>query len=822
MAAPPPKAPAKPSLQPLPFASAHVVSCAEDVVTIIPKLVVLGVTDPNRTVEQAVLDKCFDVKYKLGIKYNERERLGPQWKPEEGEWRKWVTAELRLVRMYAGDSFNDVITKDLARELKTNLNVTAFRATKPVKKNSDGSDSSREPFIYEYRLPTSFKVRVEINPYHPMVPPLNLYKSNTWGTKTRELIRDCVNGASTRHVRLLAQGGFRMDDKIAELPIETYLSDPRPLPRNISNDNFIKEERNRLTMAIRDTRHPTPYKLALTIDWPSWCKQATAKMVPKPTVPVEDDTPMTIHDDDLLAHTTAPAPKTASKRRPKPAVAIEDNPQHTQPAPVKVKKEPPSEPSQPDQAQASTKMPPAINRHSPSVHGHPSSKLRPVAASPFTDLPALARHGHPSPLQIQVKVETNTRGRPSTPTAKPLKNGSGATSSAAAPSTPGAPSSVPSSDMDKPGAVKIMWGAKDQNEIVTKLGTSKRNCRACGAKMSGFTALLDHLKSDQTHLGKKIKLQYWGDGQTVNVWMINLPAKYGGTKLFVEDGREIKWKWLDEEAGMASSTPLAPGPGVVPPPAPLEPPSSPSEPCLSSPAPPSPQLAPLSVSVFSRAQAEETKKYETEPAVFVEDYKKIALETVEKLVDQTPVSPEYIPPASEAAFRTVNGTQKDLILHDDVTRLPLRPGDNIVTYQHDRDAQMRQTHIDAIWARPDLSEDEKDLWVVWDLYVLADRNMSRGAYKTQMPITIKKFVCANWVWFHQRKSRTLAWMKKLGTLKVEGVIAPEMVTNGVRLLVPPIIPKEAWHKLDRERKWDNENWEENRRIGPLCGMLSSS
>lgn len=567
-----------------------------------------------------MLDKTFDVKYKLGIKYNERERLGPEWKPEEGEWKKWITAELRLVKLYAGHSFNDVFTKDVARELKTNLDVGAFRATKSVKKNSDGSDNSRELFNYEYRLPTSFKVRVEINPYHPMVPPLNLHKSNTWGTKTKELIRKCVNGASTRHVRLLAQGDFRMDDKIAELPIETYLSDPRPLPRNISNDDFIKESKDRLTMAIRDTRHPTPYKLALMIDWPSWCKRATAKIESKPTVPIEDDTQMTIHDNDLPAHSATPAPKTASKRRPKSAVAIEDDLQGTQSALVKVKKEPPTEPSEPDQALAPTKTPPPpTNRHSPPLYGHPSPKLRPVLTSPFTDLPAPARDGQPSPLQIPVKVEPNIRGRHSTPAEKALKKGKRATSSEAEPST-AAPSSVPSSDKDKSGAVKIIWGAKDQHKKVTKLGTSKRNCRACGAKMSCFVVLLDHLKSDQTHLGKEIKLQYWGDGQTVSIWMIDLPTEYGGTKRFVETGREMKWKWLNDEARMASSTPFAPGSGLAPGSTPLQPRSSRFAPRLYSPAPPSQQSPPLSVSVFSPAQAVETKKYETEPAVFGEDH----------------------------------------------------------------------------------------------------------------------------------------------------------------------------------------------------------
>lgn len=54
-------------------------------------------------------------------------------------------------------------------------------------------------------------------------------------------------------------------------------------------------------------------------------------------------------------------------------------------------------------------------------------------------------------------------------------------------------------------------------------------------------------------------------------------------------------------------------------------------------------------------------------------------------------------------------------------------------------------------------------------------------------------------------------MKKPGTLTVEGVIAPDMATNDVRLPVVPIIPKEAWCRVDRERKWDNENREEPRR-----------
>lgn len=832
MAAPPPK----PTLQPLASSQALVVPCADDIATkVIPNLVVLGVTDPNRTVEQAVLNKTFDVKYKIGMKYNERERLGPEWKPADGEWKKWVTTEFRLVKMYAGDSFSDAITKDLAREFKTNLDITAFRATEPVKSNSDDTEDSGEPLIYEYKLPKSFKVRIEINPHNPMIPPLNLHKSNTWGLKTRELVRDGVNGASHRHVRLLAQADFRMQDKVAELPIETYLADLRPLPRNISNNDLIKMEKDRLTKAIRDTRHPTPYKLAVTIDWPSWCK---TKAGPKPSPSIED-APITIPEDDFTSHATTSASKTASKMGPKPTAAIEDNPQHTQPAPVKVKKEPSSEPSQPAQAQASTKMPPPpIKRHSPPVHGHPSPKLRFVTASPFTDLPAPAAQGHPSPHLGAIKEETNTRRSHSTPTAKTLKKGKGATSSAAGPSIPAGPSnpaepsSVPSSDMDKPGAVKIIWVAKDQNEKVIKLGTSKRNCRACGAKMRDFVALLDHLKSAQSHLGKEIKLQYWGDGQTVNVWLFDLPAEYGGTKLFVEDGRGMKWKWLKDEARMASSTPLAPGSGFAPRSVPLEPRSSPlappgSSPALRAPFSVPPLLSPASPS--SELQAAGGKEEKTtprlvlassppqakektaSPAEVVVDEEKMTFVAAEEPVDQIPVSPNYLRLASEATVRTVNGTQKDLILHDDVTRLPLRLGDNIVSYQHDRDAQIRQTHIDAIWARKDLSEDEKDLWVVWDLYMLANPNMSRGAYKSQMPVTIKKFVCANWAWFHQRKSRTLAWMKKLGTLELEGVITPKMATNGVCLLVPPITSKEAWYRVDRERKWDNESLEENRR-----------
>lgn len=856
MAAPPPEPAAKPALQSLPLASAYVFRCAEDVAAIIPTLVVLGVTDPNRTVEQSVLDKTFDVKYKIGIKYNERERLGPEWKPADGGWKKWVTSELRLMKMYASDTFNDAITKDVAKELKTNLDVSVFRmATKPVEQNFDDSDDFDGPLIYEYKLPKSFKVRIEINPHNPMVPPLNLHNSNTWGLKTRELVRDGINGVSIKHVRLLAQGDFCMADNVAELPIETYLADPRPISRKLSTEDQATEEKNRLAKAIKDTRHPTPFKLTVTIDWPSWCK---AKAGPKPSPSIED-TPMTIPDDDLPLHATTPAPKMVSKRRPKSTAAIEDDPQHSQPAPVKAKEEGPREPSRPGQAQASNKMSvPPINGPSLPVQGHPSPKLRPVAASPFKNIPQKV-HGHPSPkMGVVIKEETNSRGRHSTTKAKPLKTGKEASFAAAGASISAPPSSAPPkkpareitsappssapSDMDKPGAIKIIWCAKDTNERVTKLGTSKRNCRACGANMSSFVALLDHLKSDQSHLGKEIKLQYWGDGQTVNVWMIDLPAGSNPqTKLFEEEGLGRKWNWLlDEEVKRASSTPFPFLSGRAPRPAPLEPRSSPFAPRLSSPTPPAktsaarpPSLlvpvsspvplvlspapsfpqpaAPLSVSVFSPPQAVETNEDETEPAVVVKDRNKIALDTAEKLVDQTAVLPEYIRSASEATFRTVNGTQKDLILHDDVTRLPLRPGDNIVSYEHDREAQMRQTHIDAIWARSDLGEDEKDLWVVWDLYMLANPNMSRGAYKTQMPVTIKKFVCANWVWFHQRKSRTLAWMKKLGTLKVGGVITSEMATNGVRLLVSPTVPKEAWYRVDRERKWDNENLEENRR-----------
>lgn len=825
MAAPP----SKPTLQPLVSSQALVVPCADDIATkVIPNLVVLGVTDPNRTVEQAVLNKTFDVKYKLGIKYNERERLGPEWKPADGEWKKWVTTEFRLAKMYAGDSFGDVITTDLAREFKTNLDVMAFRATEPVKSNFDDTEDSGEPLIYEYKLPKSFKVRIEINPHNPMIPPLNLHKSNTWGLKTRELVKDGVNGANHRHIRLLAQADFCMQDKVAELPIETYLADLRPLPRNISNDDLIKMKKDRLTKAIRDTRHPTPYKLAVTIDWPSWCK---TKAGPKPSPSIEDG-PITIPEDDFTSYATTSASKTASKKGPKTTAAIEDDPQHTKPAPVRAKKEASGEPSQPARAQESTKMPPPpIKRHSTTVYGHSPPKLRFAPASPFTDLPAPAAHEHPSPQLGAIKEETNTRRCHNTPTAKPLKKGKGATSSAAKPSTPAAPntpvepSSVPSSDMDKPGAVKIIWGAKDQNGKVTNLGTSKRNCRACGAKMRDFVALLDHLKSAQTHLDKEIKLQYWGNGQTVNVWLFDLPAEYGGTKLFVEDGREKKWKWLEDEARMASSTTLAPGSGLAPRSSPLAPPGS--SPALRAPSPVPPVLPPASPS--SELQAAKSKEEKTarrlvpasvppqakemtaSPSVVVEDDEEMTFVVAEEPVDQTPVSLNYLRLASEATVRTVKGTQKDLILHDDVTRLPLRPGDNIVSYQHDRDAQIRQTHIDAIWARQDLSENEKDLWVAWDLYMLANPNMSRGAYKSQMPVMIKKFVCANWAWFHQRKSRTLAWMKKLGMLELDGVITPEMATNGVRLLVPPIIPEDAWYRVDRERKWDNERLEDNRR-----------
>lgn len=38
--------------------------------------------------------------------------------------------------------------------------------------------------------------------------------------------------------------------------------------------------------------------------------------------------------------------------------------------------------------------------------------------------------------------------------------------------------------MDNSGAVEIVWNSKDENEKVTKLGASKRNCSAVKLKHS--------------------------------------------------------------------------------------------------------------------------------------------------------------------------------------------------------------------------------------------------------------------------------------------------------------------------------------------------
>lgn len=94
----------------------------------------------------------------------------------------------------------------------------------------------------------------------------------------------------------------RLGPHIVECDISTYLADTRPSSRGMTLRQQDKEMKKRRGIAIRNTEHPTPFRLAVAIDWPSWCKPPELARPLSATGDDNDDEPIIVQTEADKSH----------------------------------------------------------------------------------------------------------------------------------------------------------------------------------------------------------------------------------------------------------------------------------------------------------------------------------------------------------------------------------------------------------------------------------------------------------------------------------------------------------------------------------------
>lgn len=100
----------------------------------------------------------------------------------------------------------------------------------------------------------------------------------------------------------------------------------------------------------------------------------------------------------------------------------------------------------------------------------------------------------------------------------------------------GTESSAKAVAREKPSDLVIFWKSKNSVRL-DRTEKSRYACSACKEKFGDFFALLEHLKSEQSHRDLEVKLVYDPDGERVVIWTNKPPAAHDpkATKLFSEE-----------------------------------------------------------------------------------------------------------------------------------------------------------------------------------------------------------------------------------------------------------------------------------------------
>ena len=230
----------------------------------LPTLKILGTTDPAGELQYKVYGTKFRCQWRVKVHHNSRESLASKCE-NDNPWRKWAEGEKWIEEditiMRTHDDKSDQRAEGIS-DRRFELPLDLFKDKKP---NEDGS--------INYRFPQQFRVKVGIEPLSSSDHPLGMNSSEYLSDTAKDAIR---NGcATTSQVRMVASAVVHSKNgsHVVECDIKTYLADKSAISENMAAESCRTERMRICNKAFRTTQRLTPFKLAIAIEWPSWCKQ---------------------------------------------------------------------------------------------------------------------------------------------------------------------------------------------------------------------------------------------------------------------------------------------------------------------------------------------------------------------------------------------------------------------------------------------------------------------------------------------------------------------------------------------------------------------
>lgn len=230
----------------------------------LPTLKILGTTDPAGELQYKVYGTKFHCQWRVVVHHNAREPLNSKCEDDNSwakwaEGEKWIKEEITIMRTH--DDKSDQRAEGLS-DRHFELPLDLFKDKRP---NEDGSIT--------YRFPQQFRIDVEIQPLFSAGHPLGMNRPENLTDTTKDANRKGC--ATISQVQMVATAVVQSKNAshVVECDIRTYLTDKSTFPENMSVEACRTERMRRRSKAFPTTQHLTPFKLAIAIEWPSWCKQ---------------------------------------------------------------------------------------------------------------------------------------------------------------------------------------------------------------------------------------------------------------------------------------------------------------------------------------------------------------------------------------------------------------------------------------------------------------------------------------------------------------------------------------------------------------------